>query len=151
MFINFDASRREKPLSTFHRTTHKYISFSCRVNLLLFFVLPLHPSTVCCAPKSSSFSTCSSFSLSSSSELTALFSSSELTDSFSSSPQIRFHHHPQILDLLRSVRGLLVVLVHAHHQPLILELLWSPHCVVLHSMLVCHCFPSAFHCPCSPK
>ena len=85
MFINFDASCRDKPLSTFHQTTHKYISFSCRVNLLLFFVPPLHPSSACCAPKSSSFSTCSSLSLSSSSELTALFSSSELTALFSSS------------------------------------------------------------------
>ena len=85
MFINFDASHRDIPLSTFCRTTHKYISFSCRVNLLLFFVPPLHPSSACCAPKSSSFSACSSFSLSSSSELTASFSSSELTALFSSS------------------------------------------------------------------
>ena len=85
MFIDFNASHRDKPSLTFRQATRKYISFSCRVNLLLFFMPPLHPSSVCCAPKSSSFSACSSLSLSSSSELTALFSSSELTASFSSS------------------------------------------------------------------
>ena len=85
MFIDLDASCRDKPLLTFCQTTRKYISFSCRVNLLLFFLLPLHPSSACCAPKSSSFSTCSLLSLSSSSELTDSFSSSELTASFSSS------------------------------------------------------------------
>ena len=84
MFINFDASHRDKPVSTFCRTTCKYISFSCSVNLLLFFTPPLHPSSCCCAPKWSSFSACSLLSLSSSSELTALFSSSS-PDSFSSS------------------------------------------------------------------
>ena len=34
MFIDLDASRRDKPLSTFCRITHKYMSFSCSVNLL---------------------------------------------------------------------------------------------------------------------
>ena len=89
MFINFDASHRDKPLSTFCQTTHKYISFSCNVSLLLLFVPPLHPSS-CCAPKLSSFSTCSSLSLSSSSELTALFSSSSPESFSSSSPDSWF-------------------------------------------------------------
>ena len=84
MFIDFDASCRDNPLSTFCRITHKYMSFSCSVNLLLFFVLPVHPSSCPCAPKLSSFSTCSSLSLSSSPEMTASFSSSS-PDSFSSS------------------------------------------------------------------
>ena len=84
MFINFDASHRDKPLSTFCPITCKYMSFSCSVNLLLFFVLPLHPSSCSCAPKSSSFSTCSSLSLSSSPVMTASFSSSS-PDLFSSS------------------------------------------------------------------
>ena len=84
MFIDFDASHRDKPLSTFYRTTRKYISFSCSVNLLLFFIPPLHVSSSSCAPKSSSFSACFLLSLSSSSELTASFSSSS-PDSFSSS------------------------------------------------------------------
>ena len=95
MFINFDASHRDIPLSTFRRTTCKYISFSCRVNLLLFFMPPLHPSSACCAPKLSSFSTCSVFSLSSSSELTASLPSSELTASFSSSSPDSFSSSSQ--------------------------------------------------------
>ena len=85
MFIDFDASHGDRPLSTFRQTTLKYISFSCSVNLLLFFRPPLHPSFSCCAPKWSLFSACSLLSLSSSSELTASFSSSELAASFSSS------------------------------------------------------------------
>ena len=127
MFIDFDASCRDKPLSTFCPITCKYMSFSCSVNLLLFFVLPLHPSSCSCASKSSSFSACSLLSLSWSPMMTA-----------------HFHHHPQILELLRSVHCLVVVVICAHRQPLILELLWSAHCLVLHSMLVCHCFPSVF-------
>ena len=93
--IDFDASHRDIPLSTFCRTTRKYISFSCRVNLLHFFMPPLHPSSTCCTPNSSLFSACSSFSLPSSSDLTASLSSPELTalyflslpDSLSSSSQ----------------------------------------------------------------
>ena len=37
------------------------MSFSCRVNCLLFFVLPLHPSSCLCASKYSSFFTLMSF------------------------------------------------------------------------------------------
>ena len=88
MLIDLDASHRDKPLSAFCQITHKYMSFSCSVNLLLFFVLPLHPSSCSCASKSSLFSTCSccsllvdhmlcsSLSLSSSPMMTALFSPS---------------------------------------------------------------------------
>ena len=84
MFIDFDASHRDKPLSTFHQITCKYMSFSCSVNLLLFFMPPLHPSSCSCASKSSLFSACSSLSLSSSLMMTASFSSSS-PDLFSSS------------------------------------------------------------------
>ena len=58
MLIYFDASCREKPLSTFQRITHKYMSFSCSVNHLLFLVTPLHPSSCSCSSCSFSFTTC---------------------------------------------------------------------------------------------
>ena len=88
MSIDLDASHRDKLLSSFRRITHKYISFSSSVNLLLFFVLPLHPSSCSCVLKSSTFSacsccsllvdhmSCSSLSLSLSPMMTASFSSS---------------------------------------------------------------------------
>ena len=70
MFIDFDASHREKPLSTFQQITCKYMSFSCSVNCFLFLVTPLHPSSCSCSSCSSSFTTCMS-SCSCSSSFTA--------------------------------------------------------------------------------
>ena len=59
--------------------------------------------------------------------------------------------HCQSMYLCLLLVIVVVVLVCTHHQSLLLELLKSPCSLVLHSIMVNHCFPSVFHCPCSPQ